>query len=163
VAFYFIADKKSSSKQSEEFLNMYKLQIKIVLIIFDIWLFASGYIAYEGQFPSAYLASRGMTQAEYVYPLEGVLFCIFLYTIVCINYAFLFLSHWSLKHPYLAYLAFSIVPTLMTVLAFLGAMHASSYWGAFIIVMLFIFLLHFLLVPVLIVLSRKKLAIHYIH
>ncbi len=150
---FLLQTKIQNLKRSKEFLKMYKLQIKIAIIIFGIWILTSGYIAYEGRFPSAYLASRGMTQAEYAYPLDGVSFCIFLYAVVCINYALLFLSFWSLKHPYLA---FSIVPMLMTILAFLGAMHASSYWGAFITVMLFTFLLHFLLVPVLMSLYRKN-------
>ena len=138
---------------------MYKLHLKPALIIFAIWLFASSYIAYNGQFISGYLKSRGMTQAEYQYPLDSVLFCILLYSLVCINYLVLFVFKWNLQRPYLAYLIYSIIPILMTFLAFLGAMHASSAWDAFIVVMLFTFLLHFLLIPVLLALYRKTLSI----
>ena len=127
----------------------------IYLILLIIWLLASAYMAWQGQYISSYLESRGMLQQEYNYPTDGVLFCIATYAFVCINYALLFSFEFCLEHPYSSYLLATIVPTLLTVLAFLGAMHASSHWGAFIMVMLFTFLLHFLLVPILMGIHRK--------
>ena len=127
----------------------------IYLILLIIWLLASAYMAWQGQYISSYLESRGMLQQEYNYPTDGVLFCIAAYAFVCINYALLFSFEFCIKHPYSSYLLATIVPTLLTALAFLGAMHASSHWGAFIVVMLFTFLLHFLLVPILMGIHRK--------
>lgn len=132
-----------------------KLKYCIYLILLIIWVFASAYIAWQGQYISSYLESRGMLQQEYNYPTDGILFCIFAYAFVCINYALLFSFEFALKHPYISYLLATIVPTLLTVLAFLGAMHASSHWGAFIVVMMMTCLLHFLLVPVLMGIYRK--------
>ena len=127
----------------------------IYLILLIIWFLASAYMIWQGQYISSYLESRGMLQQEYNYPTDGVLFCIAAYAFVCINYALLFSFEFCLKHPYSSYLLATIVPTLLTVLAFLVAMHASSHWGAFIVVMLFTFLLHFLLVPILMGIHRK--------
>ena len=129
----------------------------IYIILFLIWLLASSYIAWQGQFISGYLESRGMLQQEYNYPTDGVLFCIVAYGFVCINYALLFTFEESLKHPFISYFLSTIVPAFLTFLAFLGAMHASSHWGAFIVVMLLTFLLHFLLLPVLLAVYRKRI------
>lgn len=132
----------------------------ILLVLLLIWLIASGFIAWQGQFISGYLVYvRGMTQAEYEYPTDGVLFCIFIYLIVIINYAVLFMSKFSQQHPYMSYLLLSIIPVLMTGYAFLGAMHAPCFWDAFIVVMLLTFLLHFLLLPVLLVIYRKYISL----
>ena len=132
-----------------------KKYIPTILILLIIWLTASAFIAYQGQFISSYLKSRGMLQEEYAYPVDGVLFCITAYAIVILNYAFLLLSPFSIRHPFISFLLFSIIPVSFTCISFLGAMHASSYWDALIIVMLFTFFLHFLLLPFLLPLHRK--------
>lgn len=128
----------------------------IYLIFFIIWSIASGYIAWQGQFVSSYLESYGVMQREFNYPTDGVLFCIFAYGFVCINYVVLFTFEESIKNPFISYLLSTIIPAFLTLLAVLGAMHASSHWGAFIVIMLLTFLLHFLLLPVLLGVYHKR-------
>lgn len=128
-----------------------------ILIIFMIWLIASCLIAQQGLYISDYhVHVRGMTQADHIYPLGGVIFCIFAYALVCLNYMLLFNLKWSLQHPFIAYLSFSIIPILIAFYAFLMAMHAPPYWGAFITIMLLTILLHLLLLPVLFAKWRRK-------
>lgn len=123
-----------------------------------VWLLACVYIAYEGQFISNYLESRGVLQEEYDYPWSGVSFCCGLYFLVIMNYILLFSLNFSQNHPYLSYALFSITPCLITMLSFLGAMHASSYWGAFIMIMMVTLLAHFLVLPFLFKRYRQTLV-----
>lgn len=118
-----------------------------LIALFLIYILGCSYIAYEGQFISSYLESRGVLQEEYEYPLSGVLFCCGLYLLVILNYIPLFWLKFSKNHPYMSFILASIIPLLTTFYSFLGAMHASSFWGAFILVMMITFLAHFLILP----------------
>ena len=120
-----------------------KKNIKLFSIIFTIYISACIYISYEAQFISAYLESKGFLQEEYEYPLSGVIFCCTLYLLVILNYIPLFISKFSLRHPYLSFSFASIFPMLMMFYSFLGAMHASNFWYAFINVMITTVLVHF--------------------
>ena len=126
-----------------------------LLILFLIWLIASGFIAWQAQFIDPYLQHQGITQNKYTYSLNEVMCYITAYAVLMLNYALLFLSKFSNKHPHISYLLFSILPLLMIVSASLFTLHASSPLGTFFTIMIFTFLLHFLLVPVLLAIYRK--------
>lgn len=134
-----------------------KKNYSALISLFLIYLLACCYIAYEAQFISGYLESRGVLQEEYEYPLSGVLFCCGLYFLVIINYIPLFLLKCSHNHPYKSFILASIIPVLITFYSFLGAMHASSFWGAFILVMMITCLAHFLALPFIIKRYRNNL------
>jgi hypothetical protein len=118
-----------------------------IILLFIGWIFACIYIAYEGQFISGYLESRGMQQEDYSYPSSGVLFTCTLYTVVFINYFILAILKTTAQYPVISYIAFSILPLAIGFLSFLGAMHASSYWGAFILLMMLTLIIHFFILP----------------
>lgn len=118
-----------------------------LISLFLIYLLMSCYIAYEAQFISAYLESRDVLQEEYEYPLSGVLFCCGLYLLVILNYIPLFLLKFSHNHPAISFILANIIPVFMLFYSFLGAMHASSFWGAFIFVMMITCLVHFCALP----------------
>ena len=121
---------------------------KIYLILFAIWLIASTYIAYEGQFESPYrFHPAGVEHLPFEYPLFGVTFAISLYLLEMLNYALLFSNSSIVKHPIISYLFASIIPFSLLCIAFLGAMHAAPFWGAFIQVILFTSLFHLLILP----------------
>ena len=120
----------------------------IILLILS-WLIACAYIASEGQFISGYLESRGIQQKDYTYPISGVLITCTLYTIVCINYFVLFILNTTRTHPFISYMLFSIIPFGMLFISFLGAMHASNYWGAFILIMMLTIVIHLFILPML--------------
>lgn len=124
-----------------------KKNIKFVFLIFTIYILACTYISYEAQFISPYLESKGFLQEEYEYPLSGVIFCCTLYLLVIFNYIPLFISKFSVKHPYLSFSIASIIPVLTTFYSFLGAMHASNFWYAFINVMISTVLIHCFALP----------------
>ena len=128
-----------------------------LLYLFIIYLLACCYIAYEGQFLSSYLQSRGLLQDEYQYPWSGVLFCCGLYFFVILNYIPLFTMKFSQNNPAKSYILASIVPIFITLYSLLGAMHASSFWGAFIMVMLVTILVHFFVLPFILKYSNKNL------
>lgn len=118
-----------------------------LILLFLCWLIACAYIASEGQFISGYLKSRGIQQEDYAYPASGVLFTCTLYTIVCVNYFILFVLNMTQKHPIISYLIFSIIPFGICFISFLGSMHASNYWGAFILIMILTIIIHLFILP----------------
>ena len=129
---------------------------KIYLILFVIWLIASAYIAYQAQFIGGYLVHvRGMTQEEYQYPLEHVqMLCGFLGLLI-LNEAYLITSELSYKHPIFFYFICSIAPLFLSAIAVFSAMHAADYLISFILLVLFISLFHFLILPFLLVKFHK--------
>lgn len=121
---------------------------KIYLIFLTIWLIASAYIAYEGQFESSYsFHPEGADRVPFQYPLFGVTFAISLYLLEMLNYALLFSNNSIVKHPIISYFFASIIPFSLLCIAFLGAMHAAPFWCAFIQVILFTSLFHLLILP----------------
>ncbi len=121
---------------------------KIYLIFLTIWLIASTYIAYEGQFESPYsFHPVGADRVPFQYPLFGVTFAIGLYLLDMLNYVLLFSNNSIVKHPVISYFFASIIPFSLLCIACLGAMHAPPFWGAFIVVIFFTSLFHLLILP----------------
>lgn len=123
-------------------------QLKIYMVLLFIWLVICSVIAYQAQFISDYLVHvRGMTQAEYKYPLQHVLILSAYLAVLLLNSLFYFSTRFRHQHPILIYFICSILPLLFSVGAVFSAMHAPHYYMIFLFSILVTTLMQLVFAP----------------